>query len=126
MIKGRFAVVGLTVTVTNNSPLKITSNEGETEEKEISISPNETVTVDDLTITHASGGHKLYEYGSNVSGVDHSYAKIILETTRKEKEEFVFMESNKDQTVKFDGYIIFAKSIGWDGTSLVLSIRKEV
>ena len=130
-----FDASSVTVTIINNKSIKTNNippptidniflNESILLGNEISISPNETVTIDDLTITHSGGGHKILARVGG--GGDLSYAEITLETPRKAKQKNRLMNYGRVETVKFDNFVIFAKRIGWNGTGLVLSVRKEV
>ena len=88
--------------------------------EEIVLYPHENATVDDLTITHKGGGHKIL-----IEGGDESYAVLDLKIKgRKTTEELSTLMISSSEKKFWKGYLIGVKEMGWNGEPVALLIDR--
>lgn len=90
----------------------------------IEIKSKETKTIDDLTLTHVGGGHKILMSDEGGRGGDMSIANISFKTPRAEPFEKRFYNEEEKETFEFDNYKITLVDMTWNGAIVTLKINK--
>lgn len=94
-------------------------------ETTIELKSKETKIVDDLTLTHISGGHKILVSEDGSGGGDMSIANITFQTPRADPVEKRFYNENEKETFEFDNYKITLVDMTTDGAIVTLKVTKN-
>ena len=85
--------------------------------KNITLKSHESATVDDLVINHKDGGHAIL-----IKGGDLSFVVLDLKVKGSKRAEELSISSTEKKF--WNGYLIEAKEMEWNGESVTLSISR--
>jgi len=91
----------------------------------VELQSGETKVVGDLTITNASGGHKILMRSPHETDGDLPFAELTLKTPHVAETEVRVLNpraTEPGEVITFDTYTIVPEEVGWNGEFVRLKI----